>query len=118
MPARKLSLHLILTAVMIAGVALVTATRAAAQTETVLHTFDQNGKDGSYPIAGLLRDASGNLYGTTSEGGAHGYGMVFEFSPNGSGGYSEKILHSFNFNNIDGFYPWSGVIFDASGNLY
>jgi len=37
-----------------------------------------NGTDGSYPSAALIADASGNLYGTTSAGGAAGKGTVYE----------------------------------------
>ena len=48
-------------------------------TETVLHTF--NGTDGAAPYAGLIRDAAGNLYGTTFLGGAYGGGTVFELTP-------------------------------------
>jgi uncharacterized repeat protein (TIGR03803 family) len=50
-----------------------------AWTETVLHSF--NGKDGAEPRAGLIRDAAGNLYGTTYAGGAHGSGTVFKLTP-------------------------------------
>jgi uncharacterized repeat protein (TIGR03803 family) len=46
-------------------------------TETVLHSFYGNGKDGAYPH-GLIFDAAGNLYGTTQLGGASGSGTVFE----------------------------------------
>jgi uncharacterized repeat protein (TIGR03803 family) len=46
-------------------------------TETVVHSFG-NGRDGSNPDAGLIMDASGNLYGTTNAGGTYGYGTVFE----------------------------------------
>ena len=50
-------------------------------TESVLHSFNDNGVDGWEPSAGLVRDAAGNLYGTTYSGGAHGYGTVFEITP-------------------------------------
>jgi len=46
-------------------------------TEKVLHSFNTSG-GGTYPYAGLILDAAGNLYGTTYEGGARGYGVVFE----------------------------------------
>jgi uncharacterized repeat protein (TIGR03803 family) len=46
----------------------------------VLHSFS-NGSDGSNPQAGLVPDASGNLYGTTNVGGAYGYGTIFEVTP-------------------------------------
>ncbi len=51
-----------------------------AWTETVLHTFTGNA-DGGYPAAGLVRAATGELYGTTLSGGAHNYGTVFEVTP-------------------------------------
>jgi uncharacterized repeat protein (TIGR03803 family) len=52
----------------------------AAGTETVLHTFS-DGADGGFPTGGLVRDSAGNLYGTTSHGGASGNGVVFEITP-------------------------------------
>jgi len=93
---------------------LVTTTCVA--TENVLHNFNDNGKDGYSPLAGLIFDASDNLYGTTYEGGAFGFGTVFELEPKAGGGWTEKILHSFN--DSDGAYPVGGLIFDAFGNLY
>jgi uncharacterized repeat protein (TIGR03803 family) len=52
-------------------------------TEAVLYNFQgrEDGTDGEYPYGGLLRDAAGNLYGTTSRGGANGLGTVFEVTP-------------------------------------
>lgn len=47
--------------------------------ETVLYSFT-GGNDGSYPFAGLIADASGSLYGTTSQGGANGGGTVFQLT--------------------------------------
>jgi uncharacterized repeat protein (TIGR03803 family) len=89
-----------------------------AWTQTLLHKFADNGSDGFNPLAGLIPDASGNLYGTTSSGGAYGYGAVFELAPAGGGSWTETILHSFDDNGTDGFYPLAGLIFDGSGNLY
>ncbi|MGB8888001.1 MAG: choice-of-anchor tandem repeat GloVer-containing protein [Candidatus Korobacteraceae bacterium] len=91
-------------------------------TETVLHSFGR-GTDGSNPLAGLTFDAAGNLYGTTSVGGIHNpcdgetCGTVFELSPNGSGGWTENVLHSFG-RSTDGSHPFGGLIFDAAGNRY
>jgi uncharacterized repeat protein (TIGR03803 family) len=88
-------------------------------TEKVLHNFGK-GTDGVSPYAGLTFDASGNLYGTTTLGGAYGWGTVFELTPNADGSWTEKVLHSFNLLNANGSEasPSGGVIFDAVGNLY
>ena len=75
-----------------------------------------NGTDGAGPYAGLIFDAGGNLYGTTAEGGTYGVGTVFEVTPAAGGGWTEKVLHSFN--GTDGYYPLASLIFDAAGNLY
>jgi len=48
---------------------------------TVLHTFDGGTKDGANPQAGVIRDAAGNLYGTTESGGIFNWGMVFKLTP-------------------------------------
>ena len=83
----------------------------AKSTETVLYSFT-GGADGGNPFAGLIKDASGNFYGTTVEGGAHGLGTVFKLAPDGT----ETALWSFT--GADGSYPEGGLIMDASGNLY
>ena len=70
-------------------VVLLSATARAQYTETVLYNFCSSAGeciDGSYPgYAGLIADAQGNLYGTTSGGGANNGGIVFELSPPSSG---------------------------------
>jgi uncharacterized repeat protein (TIGR03803 family) len=95
---------------------LVTSAWAVPQ-EKVLHNFKNNGKDGYYAIASLMFDG-GNLYGTTLQGGIYGVGTVFELTPKASGGWTEKVLHSFSNNGSDGTRPYGGLISDASGNLY
>jgi uncharacterized repeat protein (TIGR03803 family) len=89
---------------------------AQAQTETILHDFT-GGSDGGEPMGRLTPDAAGNFYGTTDIGGL-GYGTVYKLSPNGSGGWSETVLHAFT-NWLDGGYPFfTSLIFDSQGNLY
>jgi len=81
---------------------------------TVLYSFT-GGADGSGPIAGVILDAAGNLYGTTYYGGAQGYGAVFKLSPSGQ----ETVLYSFaGAGASDGANPFAGVTADAAGNLY
>jgi uncharacterized repeat protein (TIGR03803 family) len=87
-----------------------------AWTKKVLHAF--NYKDGAIPYGVLVLDRSGNLYGTTSLGGAYGAGTVFELTPNADGGWKENVLHSFNHDGKDGIDPQAGLIFDRSGILY
>jgi uncharacterized repeat protein (TIGR03803 family) len=81
-------------------------------TETILHSFDVNGTDGAYPVAGLVV-YNGNLYGTTANGGAYGDGTVFEVTLSGT----ETTLHSFDNNDIDGINPYAGLAV-YRGNLY
>ena len=91
---------------------------AAGQTEKVLYRF-LGGKDGNTPIGGLVQDASGNLYGTTDNGGPSDYGTVFRLSPpkTSSGAWKETVLHSFMFRS-DGNHPIGALILDEAGNLY
>ena len=84
-------------------------------TEQVLHRF--SGKDGATPESTLIFDKSGNLYGTTRDGGAHGVGVAFELVPNADGTWKEKVLHQFT-GGKDGARLYEGVIFDQAGNLY
>jgi uncharacterized repeat protein (TIGR03803 family) len=87
-------------------------------TETVLHNFRNNGQDGRFPEASLRFDANGNLYGTTVAGGGAGDGIVFELSPQSGGKWTERVLHSFQDNGLDGYAPAAGLIFDGTGSLY
>ena len=90
-------------------------------TESLLHRFSDTQGDGAVPAAGVIFDEAGNLYGTTSLGGAHGIcntigcGVVYELSPQ-SGAWRESILYAFL--GSDATTPLAGVIFDQAGNLY
>ena len=87
--------------------------------EHVLWNFSQNGADGYNPYGGVVFDAAGNLYGTTLYGGAYNYGIVYELSPTANGAWKETVLHSFDRNGTDGFYPNTGnLVLDTEGNLY
>lgn len=86
-------------------------------TETMLHRFVNNSKDGNGPSTALTLDANGNLYGITEAGGIFGEGTIFELTPSADGGWGETVLHNFANNNRDG-QPSGSLIVDASGNLY
>jgi uncharacterized repeat protein (TIGR03803 family) len=84
-------------------------------TETVLYSFQgASTGDGSGPQAGLVIK-TGALYGTTSSGGAYGYGTAFKLTPppQPGGAWTESVLYSFK-GGTDGSYPASGVIFDGT----
>lgn len=81
-------------------------------TESVLYGF-RGGKDGKYPGAGLVRNAKGNLYGTTYQGGSSGNGTVFEVTPAGT----EMVLYTFR-GRTDGANPEAILVLDNKGNLY
>ncbi|HTZ95171.1 MAG TPA: choice-of-anchor tandem repeat GloVer-containing protein [Terriglobales bacterium] len=100
---------------LIAVVLLLCSGTLFAGNESVLHGFNGGG-DGSYPVAGLIADRSGNLYGTTRYGGANGQGIVFELSKS-NGAWNEAILYSFAGGN-DGASPAASVVMDAKGNIY
>lgn len=83
--------------------------------ETVIHQF-AGSPDGSYPESGLVRDAAGNLHGTTHGGGAHDDGTVYELAPS-NGGWTYTLLYSFG-GAGDGVSPTAGLTIDGAGNLY
>jgi len=80
--------------------------------KTVLYAFT-GGADGNRPIAGVIVDSAGNLYGTTASGGVYGQGVVYRLDPTGQ----ETVLYSFT-GGADGDGPVGGVIVDSAGNFY
>jgi uncharacterized repeat protein (TIGR03803 family) len=100
---------------LLAGASVAGSAYGATYREKIVLNFD--GKDGNLPNAGLVADAKGNLYGTTSyNGGVHGYGNVFELSRT-KGGWKETVLYDFT-GGADGAWPLDSLIFDQAGNLY
>jgi len=91
-------------------------------TESVIHSFSGDANGGRV-FKGVVRDATGNLYGTTPQGGdltacgGAGCGVVYKLTPTSSGHYQETVLHTFT-GGTDGSAPFSNLILDAAGNLY
>jgi hypothetical protein len=89
--------------------------------EKILYSFT-NGIDGGTPMAGVVLDGAGNIYGTTTEGGISSSncsngscGVVFELVK--ASNWQETVLYSFT-GNADGATPSAPVLLDASGNIY
>jgi uncharacterized repeat protein (TIGR03803 family) len=88
--------------------------------ETVLYSFEDEA-DGGFPLSGPILDAAGNLYGTTTNGGdlscplsgERGCGTVWKLDTSGK----FAVLHTFA-GGMDGWFPYSGLVMDSSGNLY
>lgn len=89
---------------------------ALAQGENVLYNFCalSGCADGSTPVSPVIKDAEGNLYGTTYFGGAFNSGTVFKLSPGGT----LTVLHSFGGGSTDGSQPSGALARDTKGNLY
>lgn len=83
------------------------------KTETVLVNF--NGPNGATPYRGLIQATDGDLYGTTTSGGAHDSGTLFRYN---IGTNTETVLYSFNGSDTDGYFPYADVIQASDGKLY
>ena len=96
--------------------------RNGSWTLATLYQF-AGGNDGSSPYAGVTFGPNGSLYGTTTVGGSHGDGTVFNLTPashicsHTSCSWTETVLHTFQ-GGADGANPDGGVSFDQAGNLY
>lgn len=102
---------------------LTLATAAPAQTESVLYSFTGS-SDGNSPQSNLIFDTAGNLYGTATYGADNhcpdfggGCGVVFELSPNGTGGWTYTVIHEF-LGGTDGGESYTPLTLDSAGNLY
>jgi uncharacterized repeat protein (TIGR03803 family) len=89
---------------------------AGGWSERLLHTFLGAPYDGENPN-GLVFDAYGNLYGTTTGGGIDNPGTIFKMMYDPTAGWQETVLYSFTGGHT-GVYPISGLVLDTSGNLY
>jgi uncharacterized repeat protein (TIGR03803 family) len=103
------------TLAVLAVTIIVGAGSALAVTYKTLHRFT-GGVDGNYPVAALIIDADGNLYGTTAYGG-NSFGTVFTLTRNADGSWVEHVLYTFD-GGAGGAYPYGGLVLDAAGNLY
>ncbi len=85
-------------------------------TESTAYAFNGT-SDGFNPLGDLMFDSAGNLYLTNQASGAYLGGTALKLTPNGSGGWTSTLLHSFGARG-DGYYPYGGLVADSSGNLY
>jgi uncharacterized repeat protein (TIGR03803 family) len=82
--------------------------------ETVLHSFGVISADGVFPVDGVIMDGTGNLYGTTLNGGSAAFGTAYRVSPAGA----EVVLHTFGSIQGDGIGPYGPLVIDRQGILY
>src|SRR5579864_191829 len=108
-----------------------TPTTTGLWKETIHYNF-KGSPDGANPVSGLVRDAAGNLYGTTFYGGhtsttnsdcSRGCGTVFKLTPTAKGLWTETVLHRFTgvapiLAQADGSHPGASLIQDKAGNFY
>jgi hypothetical protein len=106
-----------------AGTAFKLSPSGSGWTFRTLYTFGSHRYDGFAPQGKLIFDKSGNIYGTTFQGGNGSYlncnvcGTVFKLAPTASGRYTESIIYNFQ-GLSDGSAPAAGLVLDAAGNLY
>ena len=80
--------------------------------ERLLHSFAGGTSDGEYPLAGVVKDATGDLYGNTETGGASDVGTVYRISNTGK----FTLLHSFD--GTDGKYPYGSFAQNSKGTIF
>jgi hypothetical protein len=89
---------------------------------TVLNASGLSGPDGASPYAGVTLDSAGDLFGTTTQGGANGHGMIWEITNMGIyedlHDFGGTILKADGKNGPDGLAPYGGVSFDVTGNMF
>lgn len=95
---------------------LVYSSKTKTYTENILYSFSAAGHDGQYPYGGLTMDASGNLFGTTEDGGDINQGVLFELTKSGST-WTESVVHSFD-GGTDGEEPSANLLLGSDGQFY
>lgn len=119
MPRSKLLITMLVT---VLGLSTIANPLFGADNIEVLHSFGKP-PDGGDPVANLIFDNAGNLYGTTYSGGTYdcgynfGCGTVFRLTPERNGQWNETVLHYFT-GGGDGCSPSGNLLFDTAGNLY
>jgi len=106
------------------SLALIASAGRSIASESVLYSF-AGGSDGLEPVAGLIVDQNGVLYGTTRYGGGSGCvqnagcGTVFSLTPPAIAGavWTEAVLYSF-LGGAEGASPMAGLLAGKSGVLY
>jgi uncharacterized repeat protein (TIGR03803 family) len=107
-------------AVIIATVAAFAGGAFAGSDYQVIHRFSQYGPDGHYPTE-LIADTAGNLYGMTLNGGAYGFGTVFElkFPAKRGGEWRRDVLYNLPVcTPLHGYYGPATLVVDEAGNVY
>src|SRR5579862_3688231 len=87
-------------------------------TTTIKEIAYFHGPNGAYPMAGVLIDKSGNVYGTASQGGSANDGVVWEITASSISAKSPWLSVIASFDGTHGFFPVSGVTIDSAGNLF
>ena len=96
---------------------LFSVSAAAQSPNPAIYAFAGHPDCGNLSVAPLIADATGNLYGTTLDGGANRDGCVFKLARSAAGnGWQETVLYSFS--GLDGWGPYAGLVLDKLGNLY
>ena len=108
----SVAFNLLMVFAFVLGLVAIVTPGVQAQTFNAVYSFT-GGSDGGIPLAGLMIDEAGHLYGTGSYGGPGGYGVVFKVNQSGK----ETVLHGFT-GGADGANPQASLVMDALGNLY
>jgi uncharacterized repeat protein (TIGR03803 family) len=98
------------------GTAFMMSKSGGTWTETVIANFAITA-NGNLPLAPLIMDASGNLYGVNASGGTNAWGTAFKLSPLSGGAWSTSVLFPFK-NARDGGTPEGALVMDSNGNLF